>query len=298
MPRDYDAERAEPGRWQAWRTGWRLWVTSPSHLLVAASGTAALGLLLGYLITVVFIFPPQNVAADLTRVPSLIGRTADEARQRVERRGLEYEEAMGMFHSRPVGTVVAQEPLPDQMAQPGSAVRVTLSLGPPQRPVPDVVGLSHEQAEVVLEQAGLEVEITRVDASADVGEVVGTRPRPGTPLELPASVRILVSAGQSAVTVPDLVMRSLAEAEATLGRLGLRLGEVADDSAGLAAPGTVIAQSPAAGDEVARGTRVSVTVAVAPPPAVDTNPVPADTGAARTDTAAAGADASTNQEVG
>jgi serine/threonine-protein kinase len=160
-----------------------------------------------------------------------------------------------------------------------------MSLGPPQPPVPDVVGLSREQAETVLLQAGFEVEVTWVDASADVGQVVGTRPGPGTRLELPGNVRLLISAGESTVQVPSLAMQSLAEAEATLRRLGLRLGEVSEDPAGFAAPGTVLAQSPAAGSEVARGGRISVTVAIAPQPAVDSTPQPADTGDASRDTA-------------
>ncbi|MGD2155107.1 MAG: PASTA domain-containing protein [Gemmatimonadales bacterium] len=235
--------------------------------------------------TMLFVFPPHNVAADLTRVPDLVGETVDDARRRAEREDLAFEEALGIHHSQPVGTVVAQEPLAGQMAPPGSPVRVTVSLGPPERAVPDVVGLSREQAEMILLQGGFEVEVTRVDASADVGQVVGTRPAPGTPVGLPGAVRLLVSAGASTVRVPDLAMQSLTEAEATLRRLGLRLGQVSEDSAGLAAPGTVIGQSPAAGDEAARGARVAVTVASAPTPAADSaSPLPADTGQIPPDT--------------
>ena len=73
-------------------------------------------------------------------------------------------------------------------------------------------------------------------------------------------------------------------ARATLERLGLRLGRVDEDSASLSAPGTVIAQSPAAGREVNRASGVSVTVAITPPPLPvsagleeDTAAVPVDT---------------------
>ncbi len=284
MPHDFDVEWAETDPSQRGRAGWRLWVTSPRHLLVTAAGAAVLGLSLGYLVTVLFVFPPHNVAADLTRVPDVVGRTVDDARQRAEREDLAFEEVLGIHHAQPPGTVVAQEPLAGQMAPRGSPLQVTVSLGPPERPVPDVVGLSREQAETILIQAGFEVEVLRVDASADVGQVVGTRPAPGTPVQLPGGVRLLVSAGASSVRVPDLAMQSLAEAESTLRRLGLRLGEVAEDSASLAAPGTVLRQSPAAGDEAVRGASVSVTLAVAPPPAVDSTLPPADTGSVLPDT--------------
>ncbi|NIN71842.1 MAG: PASTA domain-containing protein [Gemmatimonadetes bacterium] len=261
-------------------------MTSPRHLIVTIAGVAMFGLLLGYLVAVLFVFPPHNVAADLRRVPDLVGRTVEEARRRTEREDLALEEALAIHHAQPLGTVVAQEPLAGQMARPGSVLRVTTSLGPPERPVPDVVGLSREQAEMILLQAGFEVEVTRLDASADVGQVVGVRPAPGTPVVLPGEVRLLVSAGASSVQIPDLAMQSVTEAEATLRRLGLRLGEVLEDSASLAAPGTVLGQSPVAGESAARGASVSVTVAVAPLPAVDSTTLP-DTGGVEPDTARA-----------
>ncbi|UCC81472.1 MAG: PASTA domain-containing protein [Gemmatimonadota bacterium] len=283
MRHDSDIDWAETDPAERGVTGWRLWVTSPRHLVVTIAGAVMFGLLLGYLVAVLFVFPPHNVAADLRRVPDLVGRPVEEARRRTEREDLALEEALAIHHAQPLGTVVAQEPLAGQMARPGSALRVTTSLGPPERPVPDVVGLSREQAEMILLQAGFEVEVTRLDASADVGQVVGVRPAPGTPVVLPGTVRLLVSAGASSVQIPDLAMQSVAEAEATLRRLGLRLGEVLEDSASLAAPGTVLGQSPVAGEQVARGARVSVTVAIAPPPAVDST-TPPDTASVRADT--------------
>jgi beta-lactam-binding protein with PASTA domain len=304
MPRDFDAGSTEPSQPQESRANWRMWTTEPQRLAVASIAVAAAGFLIGYLITVVAVFPPQSAAAGLKRVPELVGRSADEARSRVERADLVYEEA-GLHHPDAPGSVVAQEPLGGQMAEPGSTVRVTVSLGPKMHPVPDVVGLSHLQAEVALEQAGYESELVWVDAEADVGEVVGTRPAPGTPLGLPGQVSVLVSAGQPRVRVPDLLTRSLDEAQATLERLGLRLGDVSEDSASLAAPGTVLRQWPRAGSEAARATKVAVSVAVAPPkplpPALrpDTTPlmpdsvsVPQDTARQAQDTAAAAADTS------
>jgi serine/threonine-protein kinase len=94
--------------------------------------------------------------------------------------------------------------------------------------------------------------------------VVDTRPSAGTPLEPEATVQIIVSAGLPRVAVPDLVSLSLAEAQKDLERLGLRLGRVSRDSAALAAPGTVLGQSPSPGTVVERATRIRVTVATEP----------------------------------
>jgi serine/threonine-protein kinase len=165
------------------------------------------------------------------------------------------------------------------MARPGSSVAVTLSRGPRERPVPDVTGLTHGQASVALSRAGYRSEVVWVDAEADVGLVVSTRPAPGTPLELPGSVRLLVSAGPREAPVPELSGSSVAEARAALERLGLKLGTVTQDSTSLAAAGTVMSQEPPPGTVAARGTEVSVVVAVGVPQpveTVDTTEVPAD----------------------
>jgi serine/threonine-protein kinase len=266
--------------------------------LLSTAAVALLGLLVGYLVTVLAIFPPQRMASGLTEVPDLVGLTADEARRRAERSGLTYEETDGFHHEMPTGTVVAQEPLAGQRAGPGSPVRVTLSLGARTRPVPDVVGLSETQARAVMQRAGFVSDVIRVDADAAVGQVVDTHPDPGTVLETPGNVRLIVSAGPSRVRVPELLTLSVDEVSEALNRMGLRLGEVSEDTASLAAPGTVLRQSPEPGTEVARGAVVSVTVAITPPQVepADTLLQPADTINQLSDTTAVSAAATEGNE--
>jgi serine/threonine-protein kinase len=264
MQQDYGEEPADRKEADKPAADWRAWVKEPRRLLAAVAGIVAFGLVLGYVIAALFIFPTRTSSVDLTRVPEVIGLMAAGAREQIEQVGLTAEEEAGLYHSSAVGTVVAQEPLAGQMAQPGSAVRLVTSLGPKLSPVPDVVGLGHSQAEIALARAGYESELDWVDADADVGQVVDTRPAPGTPLQLPGTVRLFVSAGPRRAPVPNLVTRSLSEARLTLERLGLRLGDVRQDSASLAAPGTVLSQSPVAGIVVDRASRVRVTVAKMP----------------------------------
>lgn len=275
MEYDSDVAPSEPPRPS--RRLWS-WITPGRRLPVSVAAALGGGLAFGYLLTVLFVFPPQEAAGDFVLVPEVVGASAEEAQRSVEGRGLEYVEEAAFHHPKAVGSVLAQEPLPGQIAPPGAPVQVTLSLGPKERPVPDVVGLSHRQAEIALAQAGYEAEIDWVDAEADVGQVVGTRPEPGTPVPLPGRVRLLVSAGPRLVETPDLMSRSLAEARAALQRVGLRLGAVTQDSTSLAAPGTVLGQSPVEGSVVDRATPISVVVAIVPPEPPDTarDPIPND----------------------
>ena len=264
---------------------WRLWVTSPPRLAAVFAAVILVGALVGYAVAALVVFPPQDIGGDLKRVPRVIGLSAEEARERLAEQDLGYEEIGRVSHPTvSEGSVIAQHPLAGQRLAGGGSVQVTLSQGPERRAVPDVVGLGYEQAEVALRQAGFATDVVRVDAEEPVGEVVTTRPPPGTEVSLPSRVRIVVSAGPPAVAVPDLVTRSTAEARGVLERLGLSLGSVSRDSSSLAAPGTVIEQSPVAGAVVERGTRISVTVAVVPPPeASDTLEAELETGQDTTD---------------
>lgn len=247
-------------------TGRGGWLSSPRTIVLLALAIGGIGFLGGYLATVLALFPAQGGSSGLVSVPELVGRTGDDAHHLLENRGLKYVDAASLHHPQaPAGRVVAQSPLPGQMARPGAPVRVTVSLGPRQQPVPDVSGLSWREAQIVLARDGFRTDVGWVDAEADVGEVVSTEPKAGTEVRLPGNVRVLVSAGPPRAEVPDLVTRSLSETQGILERLGLKLGKVSRDWASQEAPGTVIDQSPASGTVVDRGTRIAVTVAVVPP---------------------------------
>lgn len=232
--------------------------------MVSIMAVALSGLVIGYGVAAVAVFPSGNSGTNLTRVPELVGMSSAEARERIEQAGLVFDEAAALDYPAAAGTVLAQEPLAGQVANPGSTVEVTVSLGPKRRSVPNVLGLGHEQAQSVLARAGYRSELVWVDSDEAVGAVVDTRPAAGTPLEREATVRVVASAGLPRVAVPDLVNLSLSKAQRDLERLGLRLGAVGRDSTSLVAPGTVLGQSPAAGVVVDRATRVKVTVASEP----------------------------------
>ncbi len=275
---------AEPAAEAPPREGWHARVRevlrTPRKTFLAGLGIALVGFGVGYLVSTFVIFPSEGTPGDIVTVPRLTGEDREEARRLLERQRLHYREAESLHHpAAPEGEVLAQDPLPRQLARRGDTVEVTVSRGPEERAVPDVVGLTARQAFVVLRQAGFDPLGQRVDAEADVGEVVATRPEPGRRLELPAQVTVVVSAGPRIVTVPNLLTRSLTEARATLERLGLQLGRVWPDSSADAAPGTVLAQNPLPGATVPRGDSVSVSVAgaieadgeagISPPPPDD-----------------------------
>jgi beta-lactam-binding protein with PASTA domain len=106
----------------------------------------------------------------------------------------------------PVGAVISQVPVGGTLVPPGSAVALTVSLGPAPVAVPDVTGLAQATAESTLVSAGFTVgTVTNVSSdTVPAGNVVSQAPLGGS-LAVPGSaVDLVVSSGPAPVAVPDV----------------------------------------------------------------------------------------------
>ncbi len=131
----------------------------------------------------------------------------------------------------------------------------------PQASVPAVVGLPEPTALARIAQAKLVAESTT--AASDTvpeGEVISQSPEEGTQVDEGSTVRITVSAGPSAITVPDLRGQTLAEARAQLIDVGLQLGEVEEVNDPETPEDEIIDSNPAAGTGVAPASKINVRV--------------------------------------
>ncbi len=203
------------------------------------------------------------VAFALTRpgtveVPSVIGQNVGTATTLLESEGLDVDLEPRPSEA-PRDTVLEQDPLAGDRAEEGSTVILTVSSGPAIVQVPEVQGMSEADATEALEDVGLEVD-PEFRFSDDVPErrAIGTEPGAGTEIAAGSTVTLLISRGSNRVEVPDLVgfddqqaLNALSEADLT-GNVVTR-----DDEA---PAGEVIAQSPAAGQEVDRGSQVTLFV--------------------------------------
>ena len=131
----------------------------------------------------------------------------------------------------------------------------------PQASVPAVVGLPEPTALARIAQAKLVAESTT--AASDTvpeGEVISQSPEEGTQVDEGSTVRITVSAGPSAITVPDLRGQTLAEARAQLIDVGLQLGEVEEVNDPETPEDQIIDSNPTAGTGVAPASKINVRV--------------------------------------
>ncbi|MGB9613479.1 MAG: PASTA domain-containing protein [Candidatus Margulisiibacteriota bacterium] len=132
----------------------------------------------------------------------------------------------------------------------------------PEIVVPDVGGMPFKMATEKLEEFGLRVhEAGRVfDAKYPVDYVVSQRPEPGRKVKVGRIVNLIVSSGREKTTVPNLIGRPLAQAEAVLSAAQLRLGKVKKENQPQIEEGTIMAQDPLPNEEVLVGIPVDLVV--------------------------------------
>lgn len=127
--------------------------------------------------------------------------------------------------------------------------------------VPNVVGLTEDEAKSKISNAGFAPEVVLVESDkVPAGAVVSTDPAAGEAAEPSATVKLFVSKGEeSSAAVPDVVGMSLDEATKALTSQGLQVGDVKyKDSA--KAKDTVLLSDPLPGVSVESGSKVGLTL--------------------------------------
>lgn len=128
--------------------------------------------------------------------------------------------------------------------------------------LPDVVGLSFDEAEARLQSAGVEVhwrkERDRFDAEVAPGKVVLQIPKGGTPAKRRSSVDVALSRGREMIEVPDLAEQPMQTVLVHLRASGLVLGRSFGIYSPGGAEGTVVLQTPPAGTLVDPSTPVDL----------------------------------------
>jgi beta-lactam-binding protein with PASTA domain len=225
--------------------------------LVAAVG----GFLLAFGVMWVWLGRSHGTPEDVS-VPNVIGMRYEQAERLLEAAGFAVRVRDRQSHpTAPEGSVLDQTPPSGVRTPRGTTVALAVSAGQRQVTIPEVVGMTLDAAKAALESGGLDVgDVSEQPSAHPRGEILFSTPAAGASVTLPASVTLVISAGESAVAVPDFFGKPLVAARATLDRLGLTLGVVVVDSASTEAPGTVVQQIPSPGDFVAPGSSVSVTV--------------------------------------
>ncbi len=194
------------------------------------------------------------------KVPDLEGMSLDEAERALERADLE----LGKVDYDPdadedLWSVIDQDPASGERLKKGSEVDITLAGGEPVE-VPNLVGISLENAVEALEDVGLGIGDIDEEFDEDVpeGYVLDQDPEADDTLPEGAGVDLVVSKGPEVLEVPDVVGESEDDAIEILEDQGFGWSIETRDSA--EPEGTVLEQYPEAGEEVEPGTMVDLIV--------------------------------------
>jgi len=225
---------------------------------------AVLGALLGS--AVFFCVMEASLKGGTVTMPDLTGLPRGSAELKLRALGLNMNVSEERYSSSsPYGAVLAQSLEPGAALKRGRSIDVVVSIGDKVLSVPQLAGSpSERQAELILEQNGLAVGRTATIASDQpMGTVLAQSPESGQQVTRGEGVSLLVSAGPAPVTrlMPELRGRSLDDARALVGRMGLVLRRVLESSAQGAVPGSVLAQSLSPCTRVTLATELTLTVA-------------------------------------
>jgi eukaryotic-like serine/threonine-protein kinase len=131
---------------------------------------------------------------DTATVPSVIGRSRDDARAAIEAAGLELGNVETRASDQPADVVLETDPAGGTEVERGSSVNLVVSSGAATIQVPDVMGQDAAAAEATLLQQGFEV-IQQPQETCDVpaNMVMDQTPDPGTEVEQGERVVITVA---------------------------------------------------------------------------------------------------------
>ena len=200
--------------------------------------------------------------ASITLPDNLVGMSPTQAQQTVEALGLKWtlsdqQEASDNVES---GKIARVSPSAGSKVRAGSTITGYVSSGSQKVTVPDVTGMSQDQARNALTQAGLSVgNVNTVDeAGASQGRVVSTSPAVGSEAKRGDTISLNIASGN--VVVPDnLTGQNYTTVASSLEALGLRVTIIQMPDRNAAA-GTVTGVTPSEGSSVRQGSSITLYV--------------------------------------
>ncbi|WP_335931687.1 Stk1 family PASTA domain-containing Ser/Thr kinase [Streptomyces sp. PTD5-9] len=205
-------------------------------------------------------------SGQFTRVPSLLGQSEQNARQRIADAGLDVKGVDGAYSDTVArGKVIDSDPASGARIRRNDGVRLVVSRGPEIVKVPDVRGLSLTEARRELKKAGLAPGMITREFSEDTGrgDVIRTEPGAGAGRHPDTAVALVVSKG-APVEVPDVTGLSVQDATDALDEHGLKAEVLPGRINAPEVSGDIARQSPAKGARAAEGDTVRLTVSKGP----------------------------------
>jgi beta-lactam-binding protein with PASTA domain len=201
--------------------------------------------------------PSTVVVTAKATVPGVVGVRVQSAQFQLQQAKL----ASKVVHkaaTKPKGIVLDQAPKAHTTVPQGTKVTLVVSNGPSGVAMPDVVGLAAADAVNALQARKLTPTLQQKPSQEAPGTVLAQSPKPGARAKPGTTVVLQVAKGNAAVSVPNVVGQSRAQAASALQQAGLKATTAQVPSS--QPKGTVVAQNPAGGQKVSTGSGVRLNI--------------------------------------
>lgn len=205
-------------------------------------------------------------------VPDLVGMDKGAALNEIAGFDWEVVEVTEFSEVVPVDVVIRTDPAAGRSLQEGKEFVLVVSTGPAPRVLPEIAGLTVEQATRTLGELGLGLEVVAAVPDEVVPDgVILTWAVPEQPTLVAGdnvvrgtTVHATISSGPAPRTVPSVVGLSFTDAVAELEAVQLEAVRGDDVFSDDIPPGAVVSQSVAAGEQVERGSTVELRLSKGP----------------------------------
>ena len=204
-----------------------------------------------------------------TDVPSVLLKDAATAESLLAEASLDVDYADPAYSETVAkDLVLSSDPEPTSRIREGSDVTLVMSLGPERYAVPDLRGMTVDDANAALSELTLVAGAVSEAYSEDVpqGQVISQSLEPTASVKRETPVDYVVSKGVPPAVVPNIAGKAFKDAKAELENAKLTAERLeAEEFSREVAKGAVIRQSIAPGTETPRGTVVQLVISAGPP---------------------------------
>ncbi len=227
-------------------------------------------LLIAFVAFVVFVWfmnsivMPWYVSSPEKKVPNVVGMKEENAIKTLKDSDLVPIISDTSYEIQyPKGTIIFQRPLANDTVKIERRIYLVLSGGQPIVSVPVLKGKSLVDARFSLERIGLNLgKIDSIASDNPKDMIFDQQFAPGTQLKQGDSVGVSLSIGQGigTILVPNLIGKSLLEAEKVLADSSLKVGKINYQRSFSLLPNTVLDQYPSKGNKLNPGDSVDLFV--------------------------------------
>lgn len=222
-------------------------ILTNKKLYIAFGVLVAAGSLLLVLLDFVIMPAYTNYGEGVT-VPDVSQVSLTDAQDQLTSYGLRYEVAERRANSAyPADYVIDQTPSSDVIVKPNRKIYLTVNTdATPTVEVPDVVNLSLRNAEIQLQNYGLQVGTISYESSRFKNTILRQSIEPEETVPTGTVIDLAVSdgLGENMVDIPDIQGIRLSEAQQKLQEAGLRVGEIRFQPSKDYAPNVILSYEP------------------------------------------------------